>query len=180
MQQGELNRRLAIKRLLALFFLTSLGSAHVLHGAAAPSSQAQKSFRDDAIQVSETIDISSLGGGWNFSTDVYRSGFCKMTGNLVVFPEEQPSETASCQLTAVEECGDERSVVQQSCSLTLTSGTVVIESEIEQFIERKPSSMGYLPDNFILTEVSAVEMTGALDSAVSSFVVFRRQYGGIS
>ncbi|MAK60674.1 MAG: hypothetical protein CMK09_06820 [Ponticaulis sp.] len=136
--------------------------------------------QEDWISASERVTISTLGGSWSFETDPYRSGFCQMTGNLTVFPEDELSGTATCQLTAVEVCGQERSVVQQSCTMVLSEGNAVIESAIEQFIERKPSSVGYLPDNFTLNELASDEMSGELDSAVSSFVVFRRPEGGIS
>ena len=132
-----------------------------------------------ATQASERVTLATLRGNWSFSTDYYRSGLCQMSGNLHVFEQTKP-DLAACVLTAVEVCGGERSVVEQSCEMSFIDGQVEIVSTIEQFIERKPSSLGYLPDNFLLDEVNADEMSGELESAVSSNAVFRRQEGGIS
>lgn len=132
------------------------------------------------INATAPVTITELSGEWGFTTENYRSGLCQMSGNLSVFPDREGDTSAACSLTAVEICGTERSVVEQSCQISLEGNGAVIVSEIEQFIERKPNSLGYLPDDFTLTEISSSEMSGALQSAVSASVIFRRVEGAIS
>lgn len=132
------------------------------------------------INATAPATLTELIGEWGFSTQNYRSGLCQMSGNLIVFPGREDETSAACSMTAVEICGTERSVVEQSCQISLEGNGAVIVSEIEQFIERKPNSLGYLPDNFILSEVSPSEMSGTLQSAVSASVIFRRVEGAIS
>lgn len=133
-----------------------------------------------AVNSLAEASIDKLRGDWNFSTDFYRSGYCQMSGRLTVFSPKSETPSAACSLTAVEVCGEERSVVEQSCEISLEDDAAVIESEIEQFIERKSNSLGYLPDNFSLSNISSDEMSGALKSAVSARVIFRRAEGAIS
>lgn len=152
--------------LLAVFTLTQSAAA------------TQPTFSKVSEGVAK-ISIGDLYGDWSFSTDFYRAGTCQMTGSMMVFRSEEDN-VAECVLTATEVCGDERSVVEQTCELIHSGGTAYIDSQIENFIERKPNSLGYLPDNFFLHELAADEMNGQLESAVITSVVFRRSTGSIS
>ncbi|MAP94996.1 MAG: hypothetical protein CMK07_08610 [Ponticaulis sp.] len=131
-------------------------------------------------QENAGAEIDQVLGDWTFSTKTYRNGTCSMSGSLFVFDNNAAQSSAQCQLTAVEVCGQERSIVEQTCTLELNEGGAVVSSEIVQFLERKPSSVGYLPDNFDLYSLTSDKMTGELDSAVSSEVEFRRREGSIS
>lgn len=132
------------------------------------------------VNATDQASLMDLRGEWGFATETYRSGLCQMSGSLTVFASRPNATDASCSLTAIEVCGNERSVVEQSCQISVDDEGALIESKIEQFIERKPNSLGYLPDNFTLTSVNSSEMAGALQSAVSAQVIFRRVEGAIS
>lgn len=138
------------------------------------STDGQNSSKNRSISLREAL------GDWSFSSDTYRMDFCQMTGNLTIFPDRENSERGDCNLTAVEVCGGERSIVEQSCSVDLSDHGLRITSEIANYIEKKPSSIGYVPDNFELIDVEQDEMNGNLISAVTTRVVFRRSTGGIS
>lgn len=120
-------------------------------------------------------------GEWTFETELYRSERCKMSGSLSVFAPRDDSETTlSCALNAIEICEEDRSIVEQMCTVSFSDNTVTIESEIMNLLEEKPWSAGYAPDNFRLDEVTPVKMSGKLVSAVTAPVVFERKEGGIS
>lgn len=124
---------------------------------------------------------NSVQGNWSFETTLYRGDSCQMWGTLTVFPSsDQGASNMDCALKAIEMCDGERSIVEQSCQISLSNDVVVIDSEIENFLEWKAWSSGYAPDNFELTEVSPTKMTGLLVSAVSAPAVFYRSEGGIS
>lgn len=124
---------------------------------------------------------TSVKGNWSFETTLYRNDACQMWGTLTVFPSsDQGSQSMDCALKAIEVCEGEKSIVEQSCQISLNGDVVVIDSEIENFLEWKAWSAGYAPDNFELTEVSATKMSGFLVSAVTAPAVFYRSEGGIS
>jgi len=73
-----------------------------------------------------------------------------------------------------------RSVVRQSCEARRFGNQVSVRSTIEEMIETKAPDMLYVPDNFTLTIQSHERMFGALVSAVTAPVEFRRANDGIS
>lgn len=132
-------------------------------------------------EVSRPETRNMVQGEWTFETELYRSERCKMSGSLSVFaPRGDTENSLPCALNAVEVCGEDRSIVEQMCTISFIDGTVFIESEIMNLLEEKPWSAGYAPDNFKLDEVTPVKMSGSLVSAVTAPVVFERKEGGIS
>lgn len=130
--------------------------------------------------AADTRDPSDVLGSWSFQTKPYRSGQCIMTGTmrLSLDPEEN---VYGCELTAVEVCSMwGRSVVLQSCSARRFGNQVSIRSEISQMLEQKEQGLVYVPDNFSLTIQDAGRMFGALVSAATAPVEFRRSEEGIS
>lgn len=125
-------------------------------------------------------DPTDVLGSWTFQTKPYREGACLMTGtmNLSSHPEQG---LYNCELTAVEVCSMwGRSVVLQSCQARRFGNQVSIRSEIEQMLEKKFEGLFYVPDNFSLTVQSSDLMYGALVSAATAPVQFRRAKEGIS
>ncbi|MEL6388377.1 MAG: hypothetical protein AAFR00_13585 [Pseudomonadota bacterium] len=129
-------------------------------------------------------DPTDVLGAWTFQTQPYRNGQCLMSGSmrLTADPEEG---VYGCELTAMEVCSMwGRSLVRQSCVARRFGNQVSIRSTIEEMLESKPQvgdlELAYVPDNFALTIQSAERMFGALVSAVSAPVEFRRAEQGIS
>lgn len=120
------------------------------------------------------ISRSPIAGSWTFRTTPYRGGSCVMSGNMNIRATENTNVFA-CSFTAVEECtGQDKWVVEQTCKAVNNDGEVTIKSQIVNFLESKEYTASYVPDHFGLTLVSRELMTGALISAVSAPVEFRR------
>lgn len=125
-------------------------------------------------------DPSDVLGSWSFQTSPYRSGQCVMTGTMRLSPHPD-EDRYTCELTAVEMCSMwGRSVVRQSCEARRFGDQVSIRSTIEEMLESKLEGLLYVPDNFTLTIQSHERMFGALVSAVTAPVEFRRANDGIS
>ena len=87
----------------------------------------------------------------------------------------------NCELTAVEVCSMwGRSVVLQTCKARRFGNQVSVRSEITEMLEQKIEGLVYVPDNFTLTIQDANRMWGALVSAATAPVEFRRSIEGIS
>lgn len=133
-----------------------------------------------AMPAQADTDPSDVLGSWSFQTKPYRSGQCIMTGTMRLssHPEEGLYE---CELTAVEVCSMwGRSVVLQQCKARRFGNQVSIRSEITQMLEQKVEGLIYVPDNFTLTIQDPSRMWGALVSAATAPVEFRRSEDGIS
>lgn len=132
--------------------------------------------------IAASSELSSdMLGSWAFSTDRYASGVCQMTGSLTVFMNDDNTGALDCELTAIEDCGFGRSIVAQTCQISAEGDEFLLESQIEEYIERMPNVMGiYMPDNFIISEVSGDEMLGRLISASTASAIFVRDEGNIS
>ncbi len=133
-----------------------------------------------AAQESGSADPADVLGNWTFQTKSYRGGQCLMTGTMRL--SSHPEEGVyKCELTAVEVCSLwGRSVVLQSCAARRFGNQVSIRSNIEEMLEQKFEGLVYVPDNFTLTIQSPERMFGALVSAVTAPVEFRRSEEGIS
>jgi hypothetical protein len=133
-----------------------------------------------AVKGKGETDKSDVLGNWSFQTKPYREGQCVMTGTMHLSPH--PDEGLyTCEITAVEMCTMwGRSVVRQSCEARRFGNQVSVRSTIEEMIETKAPDMLYVPDNFTLTIQSHERMFGALVSAVTAPVEFRRANDGIS
>lgn len=130
--------------------------------------------------LAEPKDASDLLGSWSFQTQPYREGQCLMSGTMRLSSDPKPG-TYACELTAVEVCSMwGRSVVLQSCTASRSGDQVSIRSNIEQMLETKVPDLIYVPDNFTLTVQDASRMYGALVSAATAPVEFRRSIQGIS
>lgn len=130
--------------------------------------------------AADTKDPSDVLGSWSFQTKPYRQGQCIMTGTMRLssHPEEGLYE---CELTAVEVCSMwGRSVVLQSCKARRFGNQVSIRSQITEMLEQKVEGLIYVPDNFSLTIQDHSRMWGALVSAATAPVEFRRSEDGIS
>lgn len=128
----------------------------------------------------DTKDPTDVLGSWSFQTKPYREGQCIMTGTmrLTSHPEDGLYE---CELTAVEVCSMwGRSVVEQSCKARRFGNQVSVRSQITQMLEQKFEGLIYVPDNFSLTIQDHTRMWGALVSAATAPVEFRRSEDGIS
>ncbi|MEC7289642.1 MAG: hypothetical protein VXW22_06070 [Pseudomonadota bacterium] len=128
----------------------------------------------------DTKDPSDVLGSWSFQTKPYRQGQCLMTGTmrLTSHPEDGLYD---CELTAVEVCSMwGRSVVEQKCEARRFGNQVSIRSQITQMLEAKLEGLVYVPDNFSLTVQDHSRMWGALLSAATAPVEFRRSEDGIS
>ncbi|MFN7054552.1 hypothetical protein [Hyphomonas sp.] len=131
-------------------------------------------------QAKNGSDSTDVLGNWSFQTSPYRGGQCVMTGTMRLTPHPD-SGRYNCELTAVEMCSMwGRSVVRQSCDATRFGNQVSIRSTIEEMLESKFEGLLYVPDNFTLTIQSPQRMFGALVSAVTAPVEFRRASDGIS
>ena len=128
----------------------------------------------------DTKDPTDVLGSWSFQTKPYRQGQCIMTGTMRLssHPEDGLYE---CELTAVEVCSMwGRSVVEQSCKARRFGNQVSVRSQITQMLEQKFEGLIYVPDNFSLTIQDHTQMWGALVSAATAPVEFRRSEDGIS
>lgn len=125
-------------------------------------------------------DPEDVLGSWSFQTKPYREGRCMMTGTMRL--SDAPGEGLyACELTAMEMCSMwGRSVVLQTCKARRFGNQVSIRSEIKQMLEDKIDGLYYVPDNFTLTIQDASRMWGALVSASTAPVEFRRSEDGIS
>jgi len=131
-------------------------------------------------QAKNGSDPADVLGNWSFQTSPYRSGQCVMTGTMRLSPHPDDGRYM-CELTAVEMCSMwGRSVVRQSCEARRFGNQVSIRSAIEEMLESKFEGLIYVPDNFTLTIQSPQRMFGALVSAVTAPVEFRRASDGIS
>ena len=133
-----------------------------------------------AVKGKGETDKSDVLGNWSCQTTPYREGQCVMTGTMNLSPH--PDEGLyTCEITAVEMCTMwGRSVVRQSCQARRFGDQVSVRSTIEEMIETKAPDMVYVPDNFTLTIQSHERMFGALVSAVTAPLEFRRANDGIS
>ncbi len=130
--------------------------------------------------ANEDADKTDVLGSWSFQTKPYRGGECVMTGTMHLTPHADAGRYA-CELTAVEMCTMwGRSVVRQSCDVRRFGDQVSVRSTIEEMLESKAEGLVYVPDNFTLTIQSSTRMFGALVSAVTAPVEFRRANDGIS
>ncbi|MEL7107992.1 MAG: hypothetical protein AAFV59_10925 [Pseudomonadota bacterium] len=130
--------------------------------------------------TADTKDPSDVLGAWSFQTKPYRDGQCIMTGTMRLssHPEEGLYE---CELTAVEVCSMwGRSVVLQECKARRFGNQVSVRSQITEMLEQKVEGLIYVPDNFSLTIQDHSRMWGALVSAATAPVEFRRSEDGIS
>lgn len=129
---------------------------------------------------SDTRDPVDVLGSWTFQTQPYREGQCLMTGTMRL--SDDPEEGIyACELTAVEVCSMwGRSVVLQTCSARRFGNQVSVRSQISQMLEQKTEGLFYVPDNFSLTIQDPSRMFGALVSAATAPVEFRRSEEGIS
>lgn len=128
----------------------------------------------------DTKDPRDVLGSWSFQTKPYRAGECIMTGTMRL--SSHPGEGLyACELTAVEVCSMwGRSVVLQECEARRFGNQVSIRSRIKQMLEQKVEGLIYVPDNFSLTIQDPSRMWGALVSAATAPVEFRRSEDGIS
>ena len=128
----------------------------------------------------DSQDPSDVLGSWSFQTKPYRQGQCIMTGTMRL--SSHPEEGLyGCELTAVEVCSMwGRSVVLQQCQARRFGNQVSIRSEITQMLEQKLEGLIYVPDNFSLTIQDHSRMWGALVSAATAPVEFRRSEDGVS
>ncbi|MEL6856901.1 MAG: hypothetical protein AAFO74_00860 [Pseudomonadota bacterium] len=128
----------------------------------------------------DSKDPGDVLGSWSFQTKPYRQGQCIMTGTMRL--SSHPEEGLyGCELTAVEVCSMwGRSVVLQQCKARRFGNQVSIRSEISQMLEQKTEGLIYVPDNFSLTIQDHSRMWGALVSAATAPVEFRRSEEGVS
>ena len=128
----------------------------------------------------DSQDPSDVLGSWSFQTKPYRQGQCIMTGTMRLSSHPEDG-LYGCELTAVEVCSMwGRSVVLQQCQARRFGNQVSIRSEITQMLEQKLEGLIYVPDNFSLTIQDHSRMWGALVSAATAPVEFRRSEDGIS
>ena len=125
------------------------------------------------------IGADALSGTWQFETDPYAEGLCRMEGTLSLV-QLGTQEDFDCEITAIETCPNGTSIVVQSCDVNLQGNRMSLRSEIVDLLQTKPGSIGYLPDDFELTVESDTSMTGTLVSAVDAIVRFSRANGAIS
>ena len=125
-------------------------------------------------------DPTDVLGSWTFQTQPYRDGQCIMSGTMRLTPNPEEGLYA-CELTAVEVCSMwGRSVVLQKCEARRFGNQVSVRSRITQMLEQKTEGLIYVPDNFSLTVQDPSRMWGALVSAATAPVEFRRSEEGIS
>jgi hypothetical protein len=130
--------------------------------------------------ASDQRDPGDVLGTWTFQTKPYRDGACIMTGTMHL-RDHPDAGLYACELTAVEVCSMwGRSVVLQRCEARRFGDQVSVRSEISQFLEKKAEGLLYVPDNFTLTIQDESRMWGALVSAATAPVEFRRAEEGIS
>lgn len=130
--------------------------------------------------TADTKDPTDVLGAWSFQTKPYRQGQCIMTGTMRLSSHPEDG-LYNCELTAVEVCSMwGRSVVLQECKARRFGNQVSIRSEITEMLEQKVEGLIYVPDNFSLTIQDQSRMWGALVSAATAPVEFRRAEDGIS
>lgn len=128
----------------------------------------------------DTKDPGDVLGSWSFQTKPYRGGQCIMTGTMRLSHNDEEG-LYDCELTAVEVCSMwGKSVVLQQCSARRFGNQVSVRSQITQMLEQKIEGLIYVPDNFSLTIQDSSRMWGALVSAATAPVEFRRSEDGIS
>ena len=133
-----------------------------------------------SLPAQADTDPSDILGSWSFQTKPYRGGECLMTGTMRLTPHPEEG-LYECELTAVEVCSMwGRSVVLQQCEARRFGNQVSIRSSISQMLEQKVEGLIYVPDNFTLTIQDHSRMWGALVSAATAPVEFRRSEDGIS
>lgn len=132
------------------------------------------------VAASGKRDPGDVLGTWTFQTKPYRDGQCIMSGTMHL--RDHPAEGLyDCELTAVEVCTMwGRSIVEQNCEARRFGNQVSVRSRISQVLEKKTQSLLYVPDNFSLTVQDENRMWGALISAATAPVEFRRSEEGIS
>jgi len=129
-------------------------------------------------------DPRDVLGVWTFQTQPYRDGSCRMTGRMHLSSDPE-NGVYGCELTALEVCSLwGQSVVRQSRTERRFGNQVSVRSQVEEILESKSEIEGfvlnYVPDNFALTVQSSERMYGALVSAVTAPVEFRRSEEGMS
>lgn len=130
--------------------------------------------------MADTKDPGDVLGSWSFQTKPYRQGQCIMTGTMRLSPHPEEG-LYECELTAVEVCSMwGRSVVLQQCQARRFGNQVSVRSQITEMLEQKVEGLIYVPDNFSLTIQDHSRMWGALVSAATAPVEFRRSEDGIS
>ncbi len=128
----------------------------------------------------DSRDPGDVLGSWTFQTQPYRDEQCVMSGTMRLTDDPEEGVYA-CELTAVEVCSMwGRSVVLQQCNARRFGNQVSIRSRITQMLEQKTPDLIYVPDNFTLTIQDPSRMYGALVSAATAAVEFRRSEEGIS
>ncbi len=149
--------------------ITALASVLALTGLSAPGLAEVSKTETDPADV-------NIAGEWSF---VANTGVdCTFSGNALLIETEDPTRF-DCELTAVQVCSTSTWQVRQSCAASQVNDSVVIVSEIEEFIQGEPNQ-GYRPDNFRLTIRSSDLMKGALISWGFHLAEFRRMEGTIS
>ncbi|MEM9667570.1 MAG: hypothetical protein AAF950_01485 [Pseudomonadota bacterium] len=123
---------------------------------------------------------SDITGAWTFETERYHAGVCRLYGTMKVRTTPEDG-VYRCALTAVEDCeGQDRWVVEQTCSGYRADETISVRSTIVSFIEADVNPENYVPDHFALEIESPDRMIGSLVSAIIAPVEFRRTTDGIS
>lgn len=113
-------------------------------------------------------------GNWRFQSVPYRDHTCQISGTMQIRPDKQTGDLA-CAFTAVEACiGQDRWIVEQTCSVEKNGDQIAMRSSIINFIESDIIADTYMPDHFVLNIDSADRMSGQLISAVSAAVEFVR------
>tara|TARA_B100001179_G_scaffold230792_1_gene219186 strand:+ start:1357 stop:1812 length:456 start_codon:yes stop_codon:yes gene_type:complete len=115
----------------------------------------------------EAADIS---GEWGFTANT--NDDCSFTGTALLTRTSDPNRFG-CELTALQMCTSETWQVRQSCSAVRLDDQLIINSEIEEFLQGEPNQ-GYLPDNFSLKIKSSDFMKGVLLSWGRHSAEFRR------
>ncbi|MEO0467303.1 MAG: hypothetical protein AAF216_12240 [Pseudomonadota bacterium] len=138
----------------------------------------------DSDPQATASDPTDVLGVWAFQTKPYRDGTCVMTGRMHLSSNSEDG-IYDCELTALEKCSVwGQSLVRQSCTARRFGNQVSVRSNVEEVLERKSEIEGmifnYVPDNFALTVQSSQRMYGALVSAVTAPVEFRRSDEGVS
>ena len=130
--------------------------------------------------ASQKRDPMDVLGTWTFQTKPYRDGQCVMSGTMHLTDHPETGRY-NCELTAVEVCSMwGRSIVLQNCDARRFDDQVSIRSSIAQILEKKTENLIYIPDNFSLTVQDQSRMWGALISAATAPVEFRRAEEGMS
>ncbi|MAP94997.1 MAG: hypothetical protein CMK07_08615 [Ponticaulis sp.] len=149
----------------------------VLFGAAlACSLFAAPAVAKEKSSEAEDVTTADLSGEWSFIANT--GDDCSFTGLALLLPTDSPDQF-SCELTALQVCTTETWQVRQSCSARRLGDQLVINSEIEEFVQGEATG-AYLPDNFSLKIKSADFMKGVLLSWGSHIAEFRRTEGTIS